>query len=96
MLVTLWGTDLGPQASEPHPMAANMVTLGRQDLDVWLGEPEDFVLAVLRDIYENDAEVRLWLHTPRPQLGGQSPTELLSRGRTAEVESILVEEWNSR
>lgn len=96
MLVTLWGSHLQPQDAEPQPLATPMVTLGKQELDVWLGEPEDFVLAVLRDIYSNDAEVRLWLHTPRPQLGGQSPSEYLSMGRSAEVEEILVEEWNTR
>jgi uncharacterized protein (DUF2384 family) len=73
-----------------------MVHLGRQELDVWLDEPDDFVLAVLRDIYDSDAEARLWLNTPRWTLGGLSAAELLSAGRAAEVEALLIEQWNAR
>lgn len=75
---------------------ADMVLLGRQELDVWLGEPDDFVLAVLRDIYADEADVKRWLNTPHNELGGRSAVDLLSSGRVAEVESILVEWWNSR
>ena len=73
-----------------------MVHLGRQELDVWLGEPEDFVLAVLRDIYANETEVKRWLNTPHNQLGGSTAVDLLSTGRLREVESILVEHWNAQ
>ena len=73
-----------------------MVHLGRAELDVWLGEPDDFVLAVLRDIYEREAEVRRWLNTPFSRFGGFSAVELLSSGRHAEVEAALVEQWNER
>lgn len=75
---------------------AEMVHLGRQELDVWLGEPDDFVLAVLRDIYADEADVKRWLNTPHNELGGRSAVDLLSSGRVAEVESILVEWWNTR
>ena len=75
---------------------AEMVHLGRQELDVWLGEPDDFVLAVLRDIYQQEFEVTQWLNTPLPAFGGQSAVDLLSTGRGDEVEAILVEWWNSR
>lgn len=75
-------------------MGATMVRLGRQELDVWLGEPEDFVLAVLRDLFESDAEVRRWLNTPQSQLGGVAAVDMLSAGRSAEVESLLIEQWN--
>ncbi len=74
----------------------DMVNLGRQELDVWLGEPDDFVLAVLRDLYESDGEVRWWLNTPRPAFGGLCAADLLSMGRSAEVESLLIEQWNAR
>lgn len=74
----------------------NMVLLGREELDVWLGEPENFVLAVLRDIYDNDFEITRWLSTPRPELGGFPPADLLSLGRAAEVESVLIQHWNAR
>jgi hypothetical protein len=73
-----------------------MVNLGRQDLDVWLGEPDDFVLAVLRDIYSEDFEVKRWLNTPHDGLGGHPAIDLLSAGRVSEVESVLVEHWNGR
>ena len=74
---------------------AEMVHLGRVELDVWLGEPDDFVLAVLRDIYSDETDVRRWLNTPHNEFGGRTAVELLSVGRVAEVESILVERWNA-
>ena len=73
-----------------------MVHLGRQELDVWLGEPDDFVLAVLRDIYVDEWEVKRWLNTPHNELGGRSAVDLLSAGCVADVESVLVEHWNAR
>ena len=75
---------------------AEMVLLGRQELDVWLGEPDDFVLAVLRDMYEHETDVERWLHTPQSELGGRAAIDLLSAGRTAEVEFVLVKQWNAR
>ena len=75
---------------------AEMVRLRRQDLDVWLGEPDDFVLAVLRDMYADEDDVKRWLNTPHDGLGGKAAVDLLSAGRVAEVESILVEHWNGR
>jgi hypothetical protein len=75
---------------------AEMVLLGRQELDVWLGEPDDFVLAVLRDMYEHETDVERWLHTPQGELGGRAAIDLLSAGRTAEVEFVLVKQWNAR
>jgi antitoxin Xre/MbcA/ParS-like protein len=73
-----------------------MVHLGRTELDVWLGEPDDFVLAVLRDIYDQEEDVLRWLNTPLIELGGQTAVDLLSAGRIDEVESALVEHWNGR
>jgi len=75
---------------------AEMVLLGRQELDVWLGEPDDFVLAVLRDIYSDEWDVKRWLNTPHNEPGGRSAVDLLSVGRIKEVESVLVEHWNAR
>ena len=71
-----------------------MIQLGRQELDVWLGEPDDFILAVLRDIYDHEADVKRWLNTPHAQLAGRTPVDLISAGRGAEVESALIEYWN--
>jgi hypothetical protein len=73
-----------------------MVLLGREELDVWLGEPEDFILAVLRDIYPREEDVRLWLNTPLPEVGGRVAVDMLSLGGWAEVEEILIEQWNGR
>jgi hypothetical protein len=73
-----------------------MVLLGREELDVWLGEPQDFILAVLRDIYEREEDVLLWLNSPLPDQRGQVAVDLLSAGRTADVEAILVDQWNER
>jgi hypothetical protein len=73
-----------------------MVQLGREELDVWLGEPDDFVLAVLRDIHESDHEVQRWLNTPHPDLGARCPVDLLSAGRRHDVEVLLIREWNER
>ena len=73
-----------------------MVHLGRQELDVWLGEPEDFVLAVLRDIYPDEDAVIRWLNTPHNELRGSTAIDLLSAGRLREIESILVEHWNAQ
>ena len=75
---------------------AEMVHLGRQELDVWLGEPDDFVLAVLRDLYEHETDVERWLDRPHVEFGGRSAVDLLSSGRVAQVESLLVEQWNAR
>lgn len=75
---------------------ATMVHLGRQELDVWLGEPEDFILAVLRDIYADEAEVKRWLNTPHNELGGRAAVDLLSAGKVVDVESMLVDHWNAR
>jgi hypothetical protein len=75
---------------------AEMVHLRRQELDVWLGEPDDFVLAVLRDIYDQEADIKRWLNTPHHELGGRSAIDLLSAGRIAEVETVLVDHWNAR
>ena len=73
---------------------AEMIELGRQDLDVWLGEPDDFILAVLRDIYDHEADVKRWLNTPHALLRGRTAVDLISAGRVAEVESAVVEYWN--
>ena len=73
-----------------------MIQLGRQELDVWLGEPDDFILAVLRDIYDHEADVKRWLNTPHAQLSGRTAVDLISAGRVAEVESAVIEYWNGQ
>jgi len=47
-----------------------------------------WVAARLADFYEPD-EVRLWLQSPHPQLGGMRPYDLIVDGRTAEVLEVI-------
>jgi hypothetical protein len=53
-----FGLCSGPFSEHEMLTGTQMVRLGRQDLDVWLGEPDDFVLAVLRDIYSEEFDVQ--------------------------------------
>ena len=47
-----------------------------------------WVAARLAEFYETD-EVRLWLQSPHPQLGGIRPYDLIVDGRTAEVLEVI-------
>jgi hypothetical protein len=53
-----------------------------------------FVLAVLRDMFRDDRDVRGWLQEARPELGGASAADMLLKGSTEAVESCVVREWN--
>lgn len=53
-----------------------------------------FTIAVLRDVFEDDQGVRLWLRAPRPELGELSALDLLLAGETGPVEELAVREWN--
>jgi hypothetical protein len=53
-----------------------------------------FTLAVLRDAFADDGEMRRWLDTPRLELGGCSPTHALLAGRCESVETLAVQAWN--
>ena len=53
-----------------------------------------FTLAVLRDIYADDTDVRRWLYTRHPEAGGVRPVHLILAGRTAAVEELAVRAWN--
>lgn len=53
-----------------------------------------FTLAVLRDVFASDADVRGWLATPLAALGGRSPTDLLTAGRVHDLADLAVREWN--
>ncbi len=72
-----------------------MVELGREEIHLWLGEPDDLVQAILRDIYASDAEVDRWLHEPQEELDGRTAAELLGSGRTLDVEAALIRQWNA-
>ena len=53
-----------------------------------------FVLSVLHDMYVDDVEVWLWFVLPRNVHAGVRPIELLLSGRVAELEHLVVREWN--
>jgi Protein of unknown function (DUF2384) len=53
-----------------------------------------FALAVLRDVFPSDDDVRRWLTTPSSGVGGDVPAELLSTGRVREFVDLAVAEWN--
>jgi hypothetical protein len=54
-----------------------------------------FVLAVLRDIYAEEAAVWRWLYRPRSDLADLRAIDLLRGNRTAQLESLVVSEWNA-
>ena len=53
-----------------------------------------FTLAVLRDVFTDDRDVRSWLRTPHAEFGGRSALELLFAGRMRAVEDLAVREWH--
>ena len=53
-----------------------------------------FTLAVLRDVFPDDEDVRRWLRTPRAEFGGLCGLELLFAGRLRAVEDLAVREWH--
>ena len=52
-----------------------------------------FTIALLRDIYSDDREIREWLLQPE-LIGSETPMEMLRAGRIREVETSLVRRWN--
>ena len=54
-----------------------------------------FTIAVLRDVFGDDAHVRHWLRAPRPELGGRTCVELLRAGQTRAVEELAIHEWHA-
>ena len=53
-----------------------------------------FALAVLRDVFPRDDDVRAWLVLQSPELNGAMPADLLSAGRIREFVDLAVAEWN--
>ena len=53
-----------------------------------------FALAVLRDVFASDADVRAWLIAPSHALDGRSPADLLKAGGIQELADLAVAEWN--
>ena len=55
-----------------------------------------FALALLKDVYAEDADVELWLTRQRSEFGGLTAVDLFRSGRAEEVEALLVRLWNTR
>ncbi len=53
-----------------------------------------FTLAVLRDAFADDCQMRQWLDTSRDELGGSTPAYALGAGRYESVETLAVQLWN--
>ena len=53
-----------------------------------------FAVAVLRDVFGRDEDVRRWLLTPSSAVDGLTPADLLSSGSVPEFVDLAVAEWN--
>ena len=53
-----------------------------------------FALAVLRDVFSSDDDVRDWLTTPLPEIRDAVPADLLTADRIGELVDLAVGEWN--
>ena len=53
-----------------------------------------FAIAILRDVFPRDEDVRAWLRAPQLALDEESPGDLLSAGRVREFVDLAVAEWN--
>ena len=54
-----------------------------------------FTVAVLRDTFTDDRDVRRWLREPRAELCGLAAVDaLLWAGRLADVEALAIREWS--
>jgi hypothetical protein len=54
-----------------------------------------FVVAVLRDMFSDDCQVKAWLSQVRSELGNTSASESLLTGSTEAVEALAVDDWNA-
>ena len=53
-----------------------------------------FAIAVLRDVFPRDDDVRNWLLAPLRGIGGGAPADFLAAGRVREFADLAVDEWN--
>jgi len=70
----------------------------KEQLRTWLApsaESTGFAMALLRDLYTDDADVRAWLGRGRSEFQGLTAAQLLRAGRADEVEALLVRQWNA-
>ena len=55
-----------------------------------------FILAVLRDVFPDDASVRRWLLAPCSEWAGACGIDVLWRGQVSTVEDLAMREWHRR
>jgi hypothetical protein len=81
--------DDGPTAVDVAILGADPGALSPQAI-----RSIGFVLAVLRDMYPDDAAVWRWLWRPRPDLGYSRAADLLLAGDATRVETLVTYQWN--
>lgn len=70
-----------------------MFDLGASEVSPACRDAMTFVLAVLRDIYPDDDDVRRWLTARRHAFDGANAIERLARGDHAVVTDAVVHAW---
>jgi hypothetical protein len=53
-----------------------------------------FAIAVLRDVFSRDEDIRAWLVAPASILNAGTPADLLRAGRVRDFVDLAVAEWN--
>lgn len=53
-----------------------------------------FAVAVLRDVFARDDDLRAWLTAPSSAIQGETPSDLLATGRIRAFSDLAIEEWN--
>jgi hypothetical protein len=84
------GDEDGPTAADVAILGAEPASLSERAI-----RSIAFVLAVLRDIYADDAAVWRWLRRPRPDLGYARAGDLLLAGDGAKIEALVTYQWNA-
>lgn len=88
----------------PLPTSAEIAAVLGVTLDA-IGEPSPlravrrlagarFTVAVLRDVFGDDAAVRRWMRTPREELDGLAPLDLLWAGEVPALETLAMRLWH--
>jgi len=52
-----------------------------------------FTVAVLRDLFPTDAEVRAWMRRPHLELNGRRPIDVVRAGGVRPVGELAAEHW---
>jgi hypothetical protein len=86
----LCSADDGPAATDVAILGADPASLSASAV-----RSIAFVLAVLRDMYADDAAVWRWLRRPRPDLGYARAADLLLSGNATRIEALVTYQWNA-